>query len=304
MIDFHVHVASRIALPDFFFSGWAENVARAVRAADRDAAMQRAEAILARVTDDDYCDILIDEMNEAGIEQSVLLAIDFGGHAGKGWDVGHVEALHDAVAARHPGRFILFAGCDPRRGTEQAAALDEALRTGRRRGMKLYPPCGFSLADSALVPFYETCAAHRVPVVTHFGPTTPRLRFDFNMVGEIDRAAHDFPNVDFVIAHGGATPHEDLLLLAEYRANVHLEISGFQAAARRQEFVTILERCRRRGLVHKLLFGTDWPMDRLFGTQRDAVDTFRKAAILGGLTATDLLRIESENALELLRGWP
>lgn len=295
ILDCHVHVASREVLPDFFFDGWAENLERRYPRRERALRRPAIDGLLRRITDDPSCARLVAEMDDAGIDQAVLLAIDFG----EPFVPPH--ALHREVAASHPKRFLWMAGFHPQRGREGVEELERALRDGAR-GVKLYPPCGFSPADPALAGCYELCAAHGVPVITHVGPSTPRLASHYAAPAEVERAAHAFPRVDFILAHAAFTLHEEAALLAEYRPNVYLETSGFQNATGRGELEGVLASHRRRGLARKLVFGTDWPIHRLSGGQRPAVTAFRDAAATAGFDEAEIAAIMGETAAELLSG--
>ncbi len=295
MIDCHVHVASRSVLPDFFFDGWAENLERRYPRRERAVRRPAIDGLLRRITDDPSCTQLLAEMDDAGIEKSVLLAIDFG----EPFPLPH--ALHRQLVMNHPGRFLWMAGLDPRRGAAAVGELERALGDGAC-GVKLYPPCGFSPADPALAPCYELCASRGVPVITHVGPSTPRLASHYAAPSEVERAAHAFPRVDFILAHAAFTLHEESALLAEYRPNIYLETSGFQNAASRGELEGILGSHRRRGLARKLVFGTDWPIHRLAGGQKSAVATFRHAAAAAGFDGAETEAIMGGTAAELLSG--
>ena len=291
ILDCHAHVASPSHLPDAFFHGWAENVCAGAPGPPDEARMREIEGLLRRVNGDPRCERLLAEMDEAGIDRAVLLVIDFGFAFPEPMD--RMEANHREVRElMDTGRFIGFAGVDPRRGAAGQAMLENALGEQGFSGMKLYPPCGYSPSDPALFPFYEVCAAHGAPVLVHTGPTSPRLSFRHARPFEVEEAAFRFPTVNFILAHAGVVWHEDAALLAEFRPNVYLDLSGFQTEVRRGGFAEILHRHLRRGLSRKLLFGTDWPIYRLFGSQKDWVDAVRSTvAGLGypSATADDVL---------------
>jgi hypothetical protein len=56
-------------------------------------------------------------------------------------------------------------------------------------------------------------------------------------------------------------------MLCAFRPNVFLDISAFQSMP-----VEHLRPLFARGINHKIIFGTDWPLFRLQGTQRSFVD--------------------------------
>jgi predicted TIM-barrel fold metal-dependent hydrolase len=139
-------------------------------------------------------------------------------------------------------------------------------------GLKLYPPCGFSPSDPRLDPYYEICAAHGLPVLTHTGPTSSVLPFKYAHPLEVDEAACRFPKVNFILAHGAVMWDDEAARIAEHRPNVYLDLSGFQSELKDNVIDEILKRHLRRRLSSRLLFGTDWPMHRFFGGQKAWVD--------------------------------
>ena len=278
ILDVHAHVAGSSHLPDAFFDGWAENLAGTLPGGAAGGRGPALRALLQRVNSDPGCERLLAEMDEAGIARTVLLVVDFGfafPEARDAIDVSHAEVR----ALLRTGRFIGFAGVDPRRGEAGVRRFELALRDEGFVGMKLYPPCGYSPSDPRLFPYYELCAQHGAPVLVHTGPTSSRLSFQHARPLEIDEAALRFPRVPFILAHGAVVWHEDAALLAEYRPNVHLDLAGFQPLLRRGGLASTLDHHLRRGLARKLLFGTDWPIYRLFGTQREWVEAVRRTLL-------------------------
>ena len=94
---------------------------------------------------DPGCDKLVAQMDQAGIAKTVLLIVDFGFAYPEQLDrLDDIYALHRDIMQRHPGRFIVFAGVDPRRGKAGVDILERALRDFGFRGFKIYPPCGYA----------------------------------------------------------------------------------------------------------------------------------------------------------------
>lgn len=301
IIDGHTHLASPAVLPGVFFDGWADNVRRLLPPGLPVAHQRRvAETFrLARV--DPQGDALVAEMDAAGIDVSVSLIIDYGlafpGHVPP---LEEIFAAHRALLERHPGRFVVFAGVDPRRGRAGVELFERALVEWGFRGLKLYPPCGFSPSDPALDPFYALCAQHRAPVLSHTGPTSPALSFRHTHPADLDDAARRFPGVDFILGHGAIVHREDAALLAEYRPNIYVDTAGFQVAHRRGEWLDALALYKRRGLVRKLVFGTDWPIHSAYGATATWMDR-----LVGGpdgpLTRAEADWLRCDNLRELLR---
>lgn len=74
----------------------------------------------------------------------------------------------------------------------------------------------------------------------------------------VDHAALRFPDVNFIIAHGGVHNLESSIQLCAYRPNVYLDVAGFleTPGGWRRNFATLFA----AGISHKIIFGTDWPV--------------------------------------------
>lgn len=298
IIDCHGHVASTRILPQPFFAGWAENLHRKLGMADLPA--ERVESLLLEMLDDENCTELLAEMDEAGIDKVVLLIIDFS-FAFPDWPFD-LEAIHrfHRTLLNHSDRFLVFSGIDPRRGRAGVDFFETTIRDWGFHGLKIYPPCGYTPSDPRLYPFYEVCQRYRVPVLTHVGPTSERLSFGHSLPMAVDAAAQRFPGVDFILGHGGVMWHRDAALLAEYRSNVYLDLSGFQGELHNGHFRDCLQWHLARGLTHKLLFGLDWPIHRFFGSQRQWLDEFRRIGDECRVSPEQLERLLHGNFQELL----
>jgi uncharacterized protein len=297
IIDCHAHVAAEGVLPTTFFKGWAENISRNLPSNFGDDLRQVIQG-----NDDPDCTKLLAEMDAAGIDKTVLLIIDFGLRFAQ--EITPLEELylrHRELLEAHPNRLLVFAGIDPRRGRAGLELFERSLRDWNFRGLKLYPPCGYSPSDLSLFPYYDLCRTYGVPVLTHVGPTASSLSFKHTRPEDVDDAAHAFPEVNFILGHAGVVWYEESGLLAEYRPNIYLDLSGFQAEVRRKNFDEILRRHKQRGLLRKLLFGTDWPIHRFFGNQKTWTAEMRKTVDKGVLTPEELDRILYFNAAELMR---
>jgi uncharacterized protein len=173
---------------------------------------------------------------------------------------------------RHPDRFEVFGGVDPRWGKDGLALFERSLAEFRFSGFKVYPPCGFSPSDPSLFPFYELCAHYHVPVLLHTGPTSPVLDFSISSPFLIDEAARLFPTVNFILAHGAVSFVEECVMLCRFRPNVYLDISGYEATLGYDPSASAVKHVLSLGITHKVLFGTDFPVFRLQGEQKDFLE--------------------------------
>ncbi|GAA3753309.1 amidohydrolase family protein [Salinactinospora qingdaonensis] len=268
IIDFHCHIASEMCFPGSFQSGVVDNMTVALQSKGMPVTKDKVAKMHAGTLRDPLCDHLVKEMDDAGIDEAVLLVPDFT-YALR--DSTHsIEELiehHKLVVDRHPGRFKVFVGVDPRWGEAGVSLFEKAIVDYGFDGMKLYPPCGYRLSDKLLYPYYEICSQYSLPVLSHIGATSPVLDFELALPIYVDKPARDFPGVDFVLAHGSVHYPDECAMLCNNRPNVYIDVSGYEAVE-----VAGLNALFRRGINHKILFGTDWPVFRLQGHQSDFVN--------------------------------
>ncbi|HWM01649.1 MAG TPA: amidohydrolase family protein [Actinophytocola sp.] len=265
ILDGHCHVASTDFVPRAFLGDVVGNVRARLGAHGRaPAATRLLDAYTAQHADHD-ADGLVRELDAAGVAKAVLLVPDFGLRLDCPLEPRAMAERHHAIRLRHPGRFWVYLGVDPRRGAAGLADFERSVAEFGIDGVKLYPPCGYSPSDRDLYPYYEICAARTMPVFVHTGPTAAGLDFEPAHPMLVDQAARDFPGVTFVLGHGGVTHVEVSSELAVHRRNVYLDLGGFAGAGTPDGWPAHLNRLFHTGLNHKIIFGTDWPLNRMSG---------------------------------------
>ncbi len=273
VIDAHAHIASEDFIPRSFVDGSIDNLLEAMHARGMALPRPKVARMFEKKMQDPLCDTLVAEMDEAGIATSILLAADFS-YVLKDSRLTAEEALrrHHEVKVRHGGRLEVFGGIDPRWGKDGVDLFERSLREWGFRGLKLYPPCGFSPSEPALDPFYELCDAYRVPALVHIGPTSPVLGYSMTAPFLLDEAARRFPRVKFILAHGAVSFTEECAMLCNFRPNVFLDLSAFQGAICPGGGPAAVRTAVSRGINHKILFGTDWPVFRMQADQKTYVE--------------------------------
>ena len=273
IIDCHCHIASEEHTPSSFIEGSISNMTTTLSAQGLPVPPKKLADMFHQKMQDPLCDELVQEMEKAGIVKSVLLIADFS-FALRDCKLTIEESFHKhrEVLQRHPGKFEVFGGVDPRWGKDGLDLFERSLTEFGFRGFKVYPPCGFSPSDPALFPFYELCAFHRVPVLLHTGPTSPALSFQTCNPFLIDEAAFRFPGVDFILAHGAVSFPAECAMMCRFRPNVYLDISGYQTTLGWDPQCAAVRNITSQGINHKILFGTDWPVFRLQADQPNFVE--------------------------------
>jgi predicted TIM-barrel fold metal-dependent hydrolase len=301
VLDAHCHVASTHFIPPAFYEGLCRNVAIRLAANGAKRSIAELMEMYARSSQDHEADGLVGEMDAAGIAQAVLLLPDFTYVMKSELTIAEMWARHHAIQAKHAGRFFVFGGVDPRWGADGLALFENGVRNYGVRGLKLYPPCGYSPSDRSLYPYYEICRERALPVLMHIGPTSPALDFSFGHPSLADAAARDFPDVNFILAHGAVNHVDACTSLCAYRPNVYLDISAFLGSTHPGGWQAALAELFRMNLNHKILFGTDWPVFRYSGGHKKVMDEFMgPAGPLAGVSRPQRQWLMSKNARRLL----
>ncbi|MEZ4585729.1 MAG: amidohydrolase family protein [Gemmatimonadales bacterium] len=173
-------------------------------------------------------------------------------------------------------------------------------RRGKLRGLKLYPGYQtFYPADAKWRPAYEFAARHKIPVMIHTGDTyTPKGKLKYAHPLNVDEAAVDFPETNFLICHIGNPWIRDCMEVVYKNANVYTDISGLVLG----DFSDRFEKFMRKQLEEMLLFGVE-PRNVLFGTDWPISSMESYLEFMRDLATPERekRRILAENAIELYR---
>jgi predicted TIM-barrel fold metal-dependent hydrolase len=161
------------------------------------------------------------------------------------------------IVEYNPVRFRLVANVNPYLHHPVAAEVQRQLDLGAV-ALKIHPVHGaFSPAEPELYRAYEVCAARGVPVILHSGTSTfPGSRTRFGDPALLCDVIEDFPEVNFVFAHGGrGWFYDTAAFLALSRPNVWLDVAGLPPK-KLPEYYARFDLTRLAG---RCVFGTDWP---------------------------------------------
>ncbi len=235
--------------------------------------------------------VLIEQMDEAGVSQSILYAVDAP-------IVFSSNEYVSQLCEKHPDRFIGFASVNPH-DPEAPSKLARAVQELNLKGLKLHPPLqDFFPNSESVFPIYEKAIELNIPVVFHVG-TTP-----FGALCRLDRAnpillddvATRFPAMRMMLTHLGTLWHNEAFMVVEKNPNVFIDTAAYV-----YEIATLLtpDLIARIGL-EKIVFGTDYPMPSAGRPHRirDFVDTMKSI----GLPEEFERAIFSENCMRLLNG--
>jgi predicted TIM-barrel fold metal-dependent hydrolase len=209
----------------------------------------------------DSIDDLIRDMDEAGVEKSVILGQDTShtkSSSFKNYTIRneYLKKLHDS----YPNRLIPFAGVDPNEGAGALAKLRIAVENLGFKGLKLHPSANsVYINDERVYMLCEYCQERSIPILFHTGTTgLGNCEIRYSKPEYVDELAIQFPELKIIMAHFGWPWHEVAIALALRHKNVYLDISGWKPKYIPEPVV----RYMNGPLADKFLFGTDYPMIR------------------------------------------
>jgi len=168
--------------------------------------------------------------------------------------------------AKAPARLVGFASCDP----TQDNYLDElhyAFEVLKLRGLKMGPIyAGFDPRDDACRPVYKYCSGNGIPILFHAGTTFNRAApLAVTRPYLFDEVAIRYPDLKIVLAHLGHPWCDECIVTIRKHANMFADISALYY--RPWQFYNAMIAAQEYKVLHKLLFGTDYP----FTTAADSI---------------------------------
>lgn len=184
-------------------------------------------------------------------------AIVFGMRAFHCGIVSPNEYIADYVKA-HPEKLIGFAAVDPMRD-DVHETLDHAIQHLKLRGVKLAPIYqNIHPLDERMLPVYAYCEKHHLPILIHQGTTFPRVApLKYSLPLLLEDVALKHPGLKMIIAHMGHPWIAETIVLIRKQPNFYADISALHY--RPWQFYNALILAKEYGVLHKLLFGSDFP---------------------------------------------
>ena len=223
------------------------------------------------------------EMDEAGIGIGVVQ-----GRHRPGTHIPN-EALR-RLTLTYPGRFVALASVNVLDTGEAAAQMATAIGEYGFPGISLdLGALGLHVDDAKAYAVYEMCAARGAFVAITLSMLGSQ-QLEMVAPGALDRAARDFPNVQFVSAHGSYPFALEAIGVAMKRANVWLAPDMYMTHAPGAELYI---QAANGYLQDRMLFGTSYP----YTPMKETVERFLRLPMSSEVRDKLLYR----NARRLLR---
>src|ERR1700744_447811 len=173
-----------------------------------------------------------------------------------------------ALGEKHPGKFIANTRFDPRDGDVGLEELARNIERYGSKGVKLYTAewnngsRGYKLSDPACYRYLERAQELGIKNVHGAkGPTIWPLDKDAFDVSDVDHAATDFPELNFIVEHVGLPRIEDFCFMATEEPNVYAGLAvaiGALMYARPKFFAKVMGELLFWVGEDKMLFGSDY----------------------------------------------
>ncbi len=207
---------------------------------------------------DDYVTFLVGEMDKYNIDIAL---------------VGYFEGSEAAAAAKrqHPERFIFDFPVDPNGGMDVIRAIRRADDEFGIGSVSVFP-CGCNpqvpIDDRRMWPIYTLCCELDMPILVNVGVPGPRVPMAPQKTELVDEVCYHFPELKFVMRHGGEPWDELAVKLMLKWPNLYYSTSAF---APKHYPESIIRYLNTRG-ADKVMYAGYYPsglsLERIFGDMR------------------------------------
>jgi predicted TIM-barrel fold metal-dependent hydrolase len=271
IIDVHYHITVEDWFPKAWWNIMTQVYIGAFKAMGMDTTPEDVKKNILDTLWDPDGENLIKEMDEAGIDKTVILPLDLGLAIGE--PKASIEDQNKAYADlqnKYPDRIVAFATVDPRRANA-IDLIEKAIKEWGLKGVKLHPGTGYFPDAEELNAFFAKLSELGVPVLTHSGFWMVRSKYCDPIY--FDDILIDFPNLTIIFAHFGRGWQNVLFEMAAWRHNAVTDFSGCQFLA--QEHYGLFCQNLRYALDSfgpaRVLFGTDGPYYRPLMSSKDYI---------------------------------
>jgi uncharacterized protein len=210
-------------------------------------------------------DLMRDVFDEGHVDVAIFQPTDL-----KDWYVDGFNTTErdGALAEKHPGKFVVNTRWDPRDGDTGLEELEAKAERWHPKGVKLYTAewkgdsRGWKLTDPEAHRYLAKCEELGIKNIhVHKGPTIWPLDKDAFDVSDVDHAATDFPNLNFIVEHVGLPRIEDFCFMATQEPNVYAGLAvaiGALMHARPRFFAKVMGELLFWVGEDKMTFGSDY----------------------------------------------
>ncbi len=256
---------------------------------------------------DPHADNIIEEMDKAGVDKTIIFGVDYGLLFGEApihiFDQN--ERYYANAAKRHEDRLIAFMAIDPRRKGAQKHC-EQAYNEWGMKGFKLHAGVGYMPDDPVCYWVYEKAAEWNIPIMVHTGGApSVALRWENSRPAYFASAAARYPEVDFILAHCGDVGWwQEAVQAAAWLKNVYVDLSIWQKHYKKlpkERFYQWLRDIIDIAGAEKIFFATDAPYPNLLCPLKEWVKVFSEPDTNIQFTQEEKALILGEAARKVLK---
>jgi predicted TIM-barrel fold metal-dependent hydrolase len=171
------------------------------------------------------------------------------------------------VKARYADRFIFSSAVDPMKGMDEVRRIRQAKKEHDIKALTYFPAASLpqvAISEREMYPIYATAIDLDIPIIVNVGVPGPRMPMRTQHVEHVDEVCWFFPDLKFVMRHGGE-PWEELCvkLMLKY-PNLYYAPSAF---APKHYPKAIIDFANKRG-ADKIMYAGYFPaglsLERIF----------------------------------------
>ncbi len=206
-----------------------------------------------------YAELIVAAMDKHNVEQAMIPLAN--------------AAQHPAVKERFRDRFCFQTLVDPNKGMEEIRRI-RALKKSepRLKALSYFPSASapqVAINEREMYPVYATAIDLDLPIMVNVGVPGPRMPLRCQKVELVDEVCWFYPELKFVMRHGGEPWDELCVKLMLKYPNLYFATSGF---APKYYPKTIIEYANTRG-ADKVMYAGYFPaglsLDRIFQELRE-----------------------------------
>lgn len=257
---------------------------------------------------------LVKEMDEAGVDKSVLAPLDYSVLLQQEPETS-IWRANEYIAesqAKYPDRCIGFVGVDPLR-KDAIQILEKGIKEWGLKGVKILTNC--CLTDEAIQPFMRKINDLDVPALFHQGVSAPPYDTKYGNPADLEVLVHRYPKMKVIAAHIAAGYEGLLIAIARFTPKRLYSDTAFLQYETWQSpwYFLMLMRLLMDKVPNSVVFGSDWPWMKSppQPTHKQWVDVFRNLKMpenvlnlglgIKDFTQEERNKILGDNARELLR---
>jgi len=259
VIDVHYHLLVEDWLPEAWWGAISQVYVNALKAMGMEMTEEDVKANILGGFWDPEGDNLVAQMDESGIDKTVILPQDLGLAMGEPKvTIEEQNKAYAEVQKKHPNRIIAFAGVDPRR-PGAVELMERAINEWGLKGIKLHPGTGYFPDEGEAYNLLKKASEIGVPVLTHTGIWPGKSKYCDPI--HFDNILIDFPNLTIIAAHLGRGWQNVLFEMGAHRPNLVTDFSGWQIVAQQHyhHFCQNLRYAIDAFSPGRVLFGSDGP---------------------------------------------